>query len=123
VLVVEDDAELRSVYRSALTIAGYSVIVAEDGYSALQQLDVQTPDAIVLDLNLPRLHGHDVYLEICSHTSMRDVPIIIVTGLDVAQIRWDFGSCAILYKPIAPDTLVAAVKGCAPPPSGFSLFS
>ena len=61
ILVVEDDPALRTFYRSALMIAGYTVVSAEDGIDALRRLDEGlTPDLVVLDVALPRLSGRDV---------------------------------------------------------------
>jgi response regulator RpfG family c-di-GMP phosphodiesterase len=59
VLVVEDDPELRALYRSALKAAGYQVVAVDDGVAALRHLENEVPDAVVLDLGLPLLDGGD----------------------------------------------------------------
>jgi CheY-like chemotaxis protein len=57
ILVVDDDCEIRSVAMLRLQFAGYSVMSAEDGQDALNKIDRQEPDAIVMDLRMSRMDG------------------------------------------------------------------
>jgi DNA-binding response OmpR family regulator len=122
ILVVEDDADVRSLYHMALSMAGYHVVAVGDGIAALRYLDTDRPDGIVLDLGLPRLAGRDVQQEIAAHAETRDIPIIVATGLpahehvNVAEVQ------CVLQKPVKPDELVDAAKRCFPPPSGVAVF-
>jgi DNA-binding response OmpR family regulator len=117
VLVVEDDAGLRGLYREVLVGAGYGVVAVEDGLDALRRIEVDTPNAIVLDLALPRLGGLDVHHEIAAHADTCDIPIVIVTGSDTGHLNPREFAC-ILKKPIQPDSLLTAVENCLRP--GFS---
>jgi CheY-like chemotaxis protein len=109
VLVVEDDPLLRELYRSALRSAGFAVVAVEDGLQALQRVESECPDVMVLDLLLPRLGGRDVHRELKSHSRTRHVPIVIVSGNDVSDLNpRDFAG--ILQKPINAETLVLAVE-------------
>ena len=123
VLVVEDDPNLRQLYRSALTLAGYIVISVEDGIDALRHLEADAPGLVVLDLGLPRLSGRDVQREMAAHVETQSIPIIVVTG-DQADIHPRDFAC-VLRKPIDPQELLAAVQRCLrrharrkKPPSG-----
>ena len=120
ILVVEDDANARTVYRTALSLAGYTVVAVEDGLAALHWLETHHIDGVVLDLALPRLSGHDVQRESASHSDSRDIPIVVVTGsdelLEAENVR------CVLRKPVDPDVLVETVKRCIPPKGGFSTF-
>lgn len=108
VLIVEDDRQLRDLYRSALRNAGYEVGAVEDGTDALRRLEEWTPDVVVLDLSLPRLPGRDLFHELRSRRETRLTPIVIVTGSDASDLdHTSFAS--ILRKPIALDGLVEAV--------------
>jgi CheY-like chemotaxis protein len=108
VLVVEDDKELRELYRSTLTIAGYVVPAVEDGLDALRLIDQGiVPSAMVLDIGLPRLGGHDVAREFRAHVETRSIPIVVVTGSDTDVDEREF-SC-VLRKPLTPQALVDAV--------------
>ena len=110
VLVVEDDAELRSLFRFALTVAGYDVRDAGDGLEALRRIDTEVPDAIVLDLDLPGVHGRGVLHDLKRAPATRDVPVIVVTGspdeLDEPNVA------CVLRKPITPEQLVREVVRC-----------
>jgi two-component system phosphate regulon response regulator PhoB len=111
VLIVEDDAALRELYRSTLTAAGYRVIAVEDGLDALRRIDHHPPHAVVLDLSLPRVDGRDVSRELKARPGTRDIPIIVVSGTDMKDLnRHDF-TC-VLRKPIDLDALTAAVERC-----------
>jgi DNA-binding response OmpR family regulator len=110
-LVVEDDAQLRDLYRVALRQLGFVVTATSDGVEALRYLDTTTPNLIVLDLGLPRLSGRDVQREIAAHPETHKIAIIVVTGEDTHIPNPSDYAC-VLRKPIALETLAAAVQKC-----------
>jgi chemosensory pili system protein ChpA (sensor histidine kinase/response regulator) len=110
VLVVEDDPMLRTFYRSALMIAEYRVITSRDGVEALEQIEGSQPDAIVLDIDVPRLDGHQLRDELAEHPATRDIPVIVVTGLSIDLDPAAFP--CVLRKPITADALIKAVEQC-----------
>jgi DNA-binding response OmpR family regulator len=110
VLVVEDDASVRQMYRTALSFAGFTVVEAQDGLAALHFLDQRTADIVVLDLMLPTVSGLTVQQEIAAHAHTRNIPIVIVTGSDMNLDGVDVP--CILRKPVSPDRLIAAVRNC-----------
>ena len=110
VLIVEDDLPLRYCFRMALTLAGFDVREAGDGLQALQIVDADPPDAIVLDLGLPRMHGRAVHEELRRHTNTRSIPVIIVTGS--VQPAAEGEAACVLTKPVSSDELVEVVQKC-----------
>jgi DNA-binding response OmpR family regulator len=110
VLIVEDDSAARRMYRTALGFAGFDIIEAEDGISALRSLDQYPVDVVVLDLMLPTLSGLAVQQEIAAHAHTRNTQVVIVTGSSMSLDHIDV-SC-VLRKPISPDRLIDAVRGC-----------
>lgn len=109
VLVVEDDAATREMYRQALAASGYRTIAVGDGLGALRHLEGDRPDVVVLDLVLPTVAGHDVYKELRAHPETCEIPVIIVTGSDahdVAPHEFRF----FLRKPVSPETLTRIVE-------------
>lgn len=110
VLVVEDDAEIADVLRRALGMEGYDVRLAGDGISALEESSVFEPDAVVLDLGLPRLDG----VEVCRRLrSDGDVPILMLTARDAVDARvegLDSGADDYLVKPFERSELLARLR-------------
>jgi two-component system, OmpR family, response regulator RpaA len=106
ILIVEDDEDLRRLFRTALTLAGYDVIEAGDGVEALQRVDL----LVILDLVLPGLPGAAVKQELAAQALTRDIPIVIVTGTYVDPS--DFDVACLLRKPITPDQLIRTVRSC-----------
>jgi chemosensory pili system protein ChpA (sensor histidine kinase/response regulator) len=103
---------LRRLYRATLSAAGYAVVAVADGVDALRYVDLgRSPDAVVLDLELPRLHGHDVRRELAAHAPTSRIPIVVVTGSDTTQLNERDFAC-ILKKPITPEALLHAVENC-----------
>jgi chemosensory pili system protein ChpA (sensor histidine kinase/response regulator) len=110
VLIVEDDADLRSMYRVALVLAGYQVRVAIDGLDALRQIDSDPPDLVVLDLGLPIITGHVVREQIAASAVTRHISILVVTGTPEKAAGLDVA--CVLTKPVSPDRLVEAARSC-----------
>lgn len=111
VLIVEDDPALRNLYRTSLKAAGYAVVAVEDGMDALRQVETQRPDAVVLDLQLPRLSGLDVRRELASRHETASIPVVVVTGSDTRELDETDFAC-VLKKPIHPELLVYAIENC-----------
>jgi DNA-binding response OmpR family regulator len=110
VLVVEDDADLRSLFRTALRAAGYAVFAVDDGMNALRYVEQTVPAAVVLDFGLPRVDGRDVQRELAAHDDTRHIPVIVVTGESRDIDEREFA--CVLRKPIQLEDLVDAVERC-----------
>ena len=115
VLVVEDDPQLRELYRRALVSSRYRVSMASDGLVALTIIEATRPDVVVLDLGLPRISGWDVYRDLRARQETETLPIIIVTANELRDIRPDDLAC-VLQKPVDPFRLVSAVDGALDAP-------
>jgi two-component system, OmpR family, response regulator MprA len=110
VLVVEDDAEIAGVLRRALDREGYEVRLAEDGVDALEKASVFSPDAVVLDLGLPRLDGVEVARRLRGDG---DVPILMLTARDALESRvegLDVGADDYVVKPFEREELLARLR-------------
>lgn len=110
VLIVEDDLPLSDVLAFTLRRAGFVPQVVHDGVSAIQAWAKESPDLVVLDLNLPELDGFGV----CRHIRRQgNTPIIIlsVQGGDDAVVRaLDLGADDYIVKPFSPGQLVARAR-------------
>ena len=110
VLVVEDDRDIADVLRRSLAMEGYEVRLAEDGEEALAEATVYEPDAVVLDLGLPKLDG----VEVCRRLREDgDVPILMLTARDGVEDRvegLDTGADDYLVKPFERAELLARLR-------------
>ena len=109
VLVVEDEADLRTIFRFALAAAGFDVSEAADGYEALRLIDSNPPDLIVLDLMLPLIDGFDVQRDVAAHGYIRKIPIVVVTGSNFEASQLADVTC-VLRKPVPAAQLVTVVR-------------
>ena len=119
VLTVEDDYDLRRMFRTALALAGFEVLEAGDGLDALRVLDANRPEAVVLDLGLPIMSGEAVRQEIAAHAHTRQVPVIVVTGQPGTHEALD--AACVLRKPVSPERLVQVVRTCIASSRGSAL--
>ena len=110
ILVVEDNVDLRTLYRMALRAAGFQVTQAADGLTALRAVEADQPDLIVLDLGLPLISGFDVQREI-KQIQVRHIPVVVVTALPPERTR-GLKVATVLHKPVMPDALVRTVCDC-----------
>ncbi len=110
ILIVDDEPNVRLVFRTALESSGYSITTAADGEQALKWLVNETVDLVLLDLQMPGLSGMDV-LESMRKASF-DVPVVIITAhgnVPNAVQAMKLGAIDFLTKPISPEILRTVV--------------
>lgn len=109
VLVVDDAASSLAVLCDMLDEAGYTVLVASDGETALQRLTLVVPDAILLDAMMPGLSGFDTCRRIKADPAAAHVPVIFMTGLSDTEFVLEGFACGgvdYVVKPVrAPEVL------------------
>ena len=112
ILVVDDDQAVRdSLARSLQYGSGYEVTTAEDGMEALAKLSSLRPDAVVMDVMMPRLDGLETTRML--RQSGNDVPILILTARDAVGDRvdgLDAGADDYMVKPFSLDELSARLR-------------
>ena len=110
ILVVEDNTELRRMYRMALALAGYEVEETGDGLDALRLVENRPPDLVVLDLVLLSLDGVSVRQELAARPGTSQIPVVIVTGSSIDTDPLD--AACVMRKPVMPDELIDTVRRC-----------
>src|SRR6202042_287945 len=109
-LIADDDRDLRELIGFTLTQAGYLVLKTGDGPSALQTFENESPDLVVLDINMPGMSG----FQVCESIQKRSrVPVIMLTvrGEEEDLVRaLELGADDYLNKPFSPRTLLARIK-------------
>jgi DNA-binding response OmpR family regulator len=110
IMIADDDRDLLGLIGFALTQAGYLVVRASDGQTALRAFDTESPDLVLLDINMPGASGFQVCEAI--RTKSR-VPIMMLTvrGEEEDLVRaLELGADDYLTKPFSPRTLLARIK-------------
>ncbi|MGH9124990.1 MAG: response regulator transcription factor [Acidimicrobiales bacterium] len=116
ILVVDDDAGVRTAVSWRLQADGYSVSEAPDGTSALEQIQSATPDLVILDLGLPGVGGLDVLRKVRYDgraNPARQLPIIVLSGHGAETDRvvgLDLGADDYLVKPFSIGELAARIR-------------
>jgi len=110
ILAADDDRDLRELIGFTLAQAGFLVLKAGDGLAALKMFDDESPDLVVLDINMPGASG----FQVCEAIRKRSrVPVIMLTvrGEEEDLVRaLDLGADDYLTKPFSPRTLLARIK-------------
>ncbi len=110
VLIVDDDRDLRELIGFALSQAGFLVVKAADGPSAVRLFDAEAPDIVVLDINMPGASGFQVCEAIRARSS---VPVMMLTVRSEEEDlvkALELGADDYLTKPFSPKTLLARLK-------------
>ncbi len=112
ILIAEDERNIAESLRFLLTRAGHEVSLAADGDEALAMLRRAPPDALVLDLMLPKRSGFDILKTLRAADETRALPILMLTAKGQANDRRtaeDLGVDAFVTKPFANDEVVETV--------------
>ena len=110
ILVVDDEASIRRILETRLSMIGYTVVTACDGQEALEAFRNSPPDLVVLDVMMPKLDGYGVCQELRKES---DVPIVMLTALgDVADriTGLELGADDYVVKPFSPKELEARIR-------------
>lgn len=113
-LLVEDDPNERMLLASYLRASGYEVDTAEDGQAALEYLSTQKPDAVVMDMEMPRLNGRETIQKIRSHEQFDDMKVFVVSGMEQKAMNVSSGDRGVqrwFQKPLRPEDLVNELAG------------
>lgn len=111
VMIVEDDAATRRLYRFLLANSGYTVIEAEDGQTALEQFETQPCDVVITDMNMPRMGGMELVRTL--RQSHPHVYVIMVTAFgtpDTEKQAFRAGVDEYLTKPFDFEELERRVQ-------------
>ena len=118
VLILEDDDETRTLYRTSLESEGVAVAEATSMSEALARLRDRTPDLIVADLMLAGGSGADLCRAVRTDAALRALPIVVVTGIAAEAARAllkEVAPDAVLIKPIDIDQFTATCVGLLRP--------
>ena len=102
VLVVEDYKDVRRMMRHFLENKGYEVIIAKDGYQAVERAVSEHPDLIIMDIAMPVMDGIQATQEIRKHDDLQSVPILALTAYAdfYSERARDVGCNDVIQKPV-----------------------
>ena len=112
VLAVDDSRTIRDMLSLTLTQAGFTAHVAEDGQHGLEMLEDLTPDAIITDINMPRLDGFGFIDAVRQTDRHKSTPILVLTTESSADLKArarDAGATGWIVKPFDPEKLIRAL--------------
>src|SRR5215510_6890814 len=101
ILIVEDDQIVANIYRNKFSVEGYQVEIALDGQSGMEMLNSFRPDAVVLDLMLPKMTGVDFMKQVRSQSEFQQLPVIVFSNTyltNMVQEAWKAGATKCLSK-------------------------
>ncbi|MDA0867135.1 MAG: response regulator [Cyanobacteria bacterium] len=113
ILVVDDYPPCRAMAIDLLSVEGYRVLEASDGYQALASIPALKPDLILLDISMPGMDGFEVCRRLKQDETTRLIPVIFLTALDDRHTRLqgiEAGGDDLLTKPFDPLQLSARVR-------------
>ncbi len=112
-LVVDDDPGFVEALGASLTRAGYEVREARDGAEALAQAAQDLPDAILLDVRMPRNNGFEVCQALKHRPATQHIPVVFLTAIDhpaVHRLACEAGGSGCLLKPFRVEQLTAVIE-------------
>ncbi|MBN1913963.1 MAG: response regulator [Candidatus Omnitrophica bacterium] len=112
ILIVDDEVNITKVLASRLNASGYDSAVAYDGQEALDKVEAEKPDLIILDLMLPKIEGYRVCRLLKFDKKYQHIPIIIFTARAQPYEKTmaeSVGADAYITKPFEPDILLKKI--------------
>jgi two-component system, chemotaxis family, chemotaxis protein CheY len=114
ILIVDDSTTIRKMVRASLRgLEGAEFVDASDGLAAIEQLALSPVTLIILDLNMPEMHGLDVLKFVRRHAASRNVPVVILTTRGDESSReavMTAGASRYVTKPFAPQVMLDTVR-------------
>ena len=120
VLIIDDEPDNITYVDAILRREGISPISAADGDEGLALAKTEKPDLIILDVQMPKMDGFEVFENLCKENSTKEIPVILVTGVrekvgidfNLKDMKRLYGSAprGYLEKPVSPRKLLKIVK-------------
>ena len=112
IIIVDDDLDIPHILAEILASLGHRVRVAHDGREGLEMLHEELPDALILDVEMPKLTGPEmVYRMIVEDLGMQNIPVVLVSGIvGLTDIARRVGTPYFMEKPFDLDRLLAILQ-------------
>jgi DNA-binding response OmpR family regulator len=113
VLIVDDEVMTRQMLAMLLKLDGYESVEAEDGLDALEKVETHLPDAIILDVMMPRMDGVTVCKHLRSNPKTALIPVLMLSGrtqIGAEEEGLNAGANVYMKKPMDPRKMLAVLK-------------
>ena len=113
ILIAEDEQDIRILIQFTLQFAGHDVVAFKDGQEALENVEQEKPDLIMMDVRMPRMDGYTACRNMKTIPAIADIPVVFLSAKgQEAEINVGFeaGAAEYLLKPFAPDDLTHRVN-------------
>jgi len=121
ILIIEDDQIVANIYRNKFSVEGYNVEIAHDGHSGVESIRSFRPDAVILDLMLPKITGVEVMKTVRAEPDFQKLPIIVFSNTylsNMVQEAWKAGATKCLSKAnCSPKQLIEVVRSTLSTPA------
>jgi CheY-like chemotaxis protein len=109
ILVVDDEADIRTFLSTLLKKNGYEVVTADNGVEGLKLVKAEQPDLITLDLMMPKQSGTDMYRKLQKDSELVKIPVIVISGLSGRHLAVP-EPLAVFDKPIKAEEFMEVVE-------------
>jgi chemotaxis protein histidine kinase CheA/ActR/RegA family two-component response regulator len=113
ILVVDDSPSVRRVVSNMLKQHGWTVQMARDGVEALEMISLETPAAVLLDIEMPRMDGYELISTVRAQEQYRTLPLVVLTSRAAAkhqQRAMSLGASAYVVKPYQDEELISTIN-------------
>jgi DNA-binding response OmpR family regulator len=113
ILVVDDESDVVNFIERTLKTEGFDVVTAYDGIGALDLVDAEKPDLVLLDIMMPMMSGYEVCEQIKANPQTQDIPVICVSSAHTPDARAQSlraGAATLVVKPFLPAELIAQIR-------------
>jgi two-component system chemotaxis response regulator CheY len=117
ILIIDDSKTMRDMLRITLSGAGYDLLQGVDGQDGIEVLGDQMVDAVITDINMPRMDGYEVIRALRKKRHLDPVPILVLTTeseKDKRNIAREAGATGWMVKPFDPEKLIATLRKVLP---------
>jgi len=114
ILIVDDSISVRKVLSNFVASHGWLATVAVDGVDAMEQIRVNKPDLVLLDIEMPRMNGFEVLQAMQSQAAYRNIPVLMLTSRSAVKYREkasELGASGFVTKPFKDDELLSLING------------
>ncbi len=113
ILVVEDEPDIADGLKARLEVAGYKVLIENNGQSAIETARSKKPDLVVLDLMIPKIDGYDVCRILKREDRTKKIPVLVLTALQMVgdvNKAFEVGAADYIAKPFTNDKLLDKIE-------------